>query len=492
MKRIYLFAILVLSMTSCNKWLDITPDNTILEGQLYKEGSGFQIVLNGIYKTIAQDGLYGREMTYGFVDALSQNYVRLSYAGIRPYHFYNDVAQFKYVENTLTKSCIDYIWRTSYAAIANCNNLLMNIEKSSPGDFKLGQMEKELIKGETLALRAMLHLDLLRLFGAAPMKNGGGIFIPYVTTSPYYGGQTPESTESVLRKITDDLKIAKDLIYPFDTYNENHRGALSSVSRFTWPNTLIGNSTFYNFRGYRMNYMAASAILARAYNYWGKHQEAYDLLESIKKFVTYTSNLGEDSYALSFTNGWNMKNDRKFTQDLIFCLSNTLLAQNYVSYSVSTSNENLLLNKDIVKFDDEGDYRKTYLTTSSSYGLSILKNVPIVNNSNDLTLVTVDMVPMIRLSELYFIEAEYHASKGDFVAAQSSINDVREGRNSVRKELGITDMESFKRELFVEVRKEFFQEGQIFFYYKKYNELLTKTMNQESFIIPTPESEKIN
>ena len=50
-------------------------------------------------------------------------------------------------------------------------------------------------------------------------------------------------------------------------------------------------------------------------------------------------------------------------------------------------------------------------------------------------------------------------------------------------------MESFKRELFKEVRKEFFSEGQTFFFYKKYNELLFDGMNESTFVIPKPLSE---
>ena len=58
--------------------------------------------------------------------------------------------------------------------------------------------------------------------------------------------------------------------------------------------------------------------------------------------------------------------------------------------------------------------------------------------------------------------------------------------------LGITDMESFKKQLFMEVRKEDCNEGHTFYYFKKYNTLLTKKMIPENFIIPIPQSEKIN
>ena len=44
----------------------------------------------------------------------------------------------------------------------------------------------------------------------------------------------------------------------------------------------------------------------------------------------------------------------------------------------------------------------------------------------------------------------------------------------------------------MEVRKEDCNEGRTFYYFKKYNTLLTKKMIPENFIIPIPQSEKIN
>ena len=70
---------------------------------------------------------------------------------------------------------------------------------------------------------------------------------------------------------------------------------------------------------------------------------------------------------------------------------------------------------------------------------------------------------------------------------------MREGRNCKGDvSLGIVDMETFKVRLLGEVRREFFQEGQTFFYYKKYGESLRSGMKPESFVFPKPDSENIN
>ena len=105
------------------------------------------------------------------------------------------------------------------------------------------------------------------------------------------------------------------------------------------------------------------------------------------------------------------------------------------------------------------------------------------------------MLPIIRLSEMHFIMAEAKANEGNFSETDGAnyyLNLIREGRNCKKMNLGITDMESFKKQLFMEVRKEYCNEGHTFYYFKKYNTLLTKKMIPENFIIPIPQSEKIN
>ena len=70
---------------------------------------------------------------------------------------------------------------------------------------------------------------------------------------------------------------------------------------------------------------------------------------------------------------------------------------------------------------------------------------------------------------------------------------MRVGRNcDGNVDLGIKDMETFENRLLGEVRREFFQEGQTFFYYKKYRKKFTDKMNPDSFIVPIPDSENIN
>lgn len=500
MKKIYIIALLVMSVASCSKWLDITPNDTIVEGALFKESAGIQNALNGIYRKMSDPKLYGQEMTFGFTEALSQNYYITTnsswYPGITKYSLYYEASRFEYTANDKIKKCIDGIWRTAFETIANCNNLIRNVEGTSNSIYRDGEYEKEMIKGEALAARAFMHFDMLRLFGVAPIKKDSKPTIPYVTTFPYYGGQAPESSESILKKVETDLLQAKSMLMRYDTLDAKYRANLSYYQRFSLSNSPINNSAFYNYRGYRMNCMAVTAILARVYNYWGKHELAEQQAKIVEKFVSEYS-FGEPVSAFFYDKSSVVKNDKKFTKDLIFAVGNTMTFSNYIPFTALKGNEFLGLNTSKVIFEggnsDGGDTRFMNLVkkNSSGYVYEPLKFISF-DPTNDMEKKTADILPMIRLAEMHFIMAEYYASKNDFVKAEEYINIVRAGRNCAIKSLGITDMTSFKRELFIEVRKELFQEGQIFFYYKKYDEPLTKTMTTDLFVVPVPDSEKTN
>lgn len=62
--------------------------------------------------------------------------------------------------------------------ILNCNKLLKNIQGKQS---LFTGYNYDIIRGEALALRAMLHFDMLRLFGPVYSLNPDGTAIPYYT-----------------------------------------------------------------------------------------------------------------------------------------------------------------------------------------------------------------------------------------------------------------------------------------------------------------------
>lgn len=500
--KILMLVIWGLMSSACSDWLDVTPKDSVVEDNLFEESTGFHNALNGVYEAMASTELYGRELTYGMIDAMGQVYALSgeSYRCIKSYHYYYQATKFQYTANKNIKDAFEGIWQTAYNTIANCNNIIGNVDRLTTADFRLGEAERNLIKGEAMAVRALLHFDLLRIFAPAPVVADAKLYIPYVKTFPYYGGQVPLSVAETMENIEQDLLEAKKMIMAYDTLNLSHRALLSNYYRFEPANvSSLSNDgsevqmlAFYQYRGYRMNALAVTAMLARVYSWWGGDKIKL-AAENAEEVVNFLSHPGDNRLALEYTKN-KLQYDRKFRYDLIFALSYALLQEEYAEYALENGNACLTLSKynQIWEYDlaDGGDNRAKLI--KDDWGYFPLKNIR-PEGSDKVVTITEDMVPMIRLSEMHFVLAEYYAAIENFPKAAEAITKVRVGRNCKGEvDLGIIDKDTFKQRLLGEVRREFFSEGQTFFYYKKMNEPLVTDMNTDLFVVSKPDSENIN
>lgn len=481
-------AFMLLFSMSCTKWLDVTPKDTIAEEDLFKVGTGYRNALNGVYKQMSSSSLYGRELSWGMVDVLAQTYQR-SY--ISQYNAYGMFAnKYDYISPE-TKECIEGVWKKAYNSIANCNNILGRIEAEPNSKFVDGSLEKDLIQGETFALRAFLHFDILRLFAPAPISDDEGAYIPYYETYPSFG-EPNRPVKYVLEKVIEDLKRAQKLLAKFDTMDVVHKQWLEDDVRFqgkNYRNVQMPENVFFAYRGYRMNYLAITAILARVYNYAGEHDLA--AIEATK--ITDFESAYDNGALFRYTEYSEIDGNRKLSDDLIFTLSDNKLYDNYKTYypGVGDQNWRLFFNDDYGGlFSDGGDGRLKLLDKIDYNTTSNKNRVPIVNT--DMSEIVADMLPIVRLSEMHLIIAEKYAADGDFSAAADAIDVVRAGRNCAKGSLKITDMKSFVSNLILEARREYFGEGQLFYYLKKYNTRPSGMSNVKSFVLPRPDSEEVN
>lgn len=96
-----------LALTACNDWLDLQPQDTTEEEQLFETGDGYRNALNGIYRQMATSGMYGKELTWGALDAMAQYYSAGN--GYSEYYF----SEYNYNRNEC-KSVIGNVWTTAY------------------------------------------------------------------------------------------------------------------------------------------------------------------------------------------------------------------------------------------------------------------------------------------------------------------------------------------------------------------------------------------
>jgi hypothetical protein len=133
MKKLYIIlSLIALAISSCNEWLDIRSSEEVLEDDAFATNRGYRAALTGVYRIVASEGLWGRELTWGFLSVVGRNYNETNL----PAHYRKVITDGHYEDETYTRPIIDNIWKTAYSAIANCNNILVNIDNLPASEFE--------------------------------------------------------------------------------------------------------------------------------------------------------------------------------------------------------------------------------------------------------------------------------------------------------------------------------------------------------------------
>lgn len=501
MKRIYntLFIVCLISifMSSCNDWLDVRPSDEIKEEYLFETGNGYRTALNGIYRKLATFDLYGSNLSWGLIDAWGLVYNLTKASDSDGGKAMKKISDFAFKNSELTPTT-DAMWDAAWNIIANCNNLAQQVENQDTLLFYGGARERDMIYAEAIALRAYMHFDLLRIYAPSLLMNPGErTYIPYVEKYPSYLSDR-QTVSYCLQHVIDDLKKAQSILLLVD----------KSV-KFTIDNRFDSDhnneSRFLVYRGYRMNYYAVTAELARVYLYAQQHNEAYaeakkiiDVVKSKKWFAASTS-------SSNFKAG-NMK----MIDDIIFSLYSTDLTDWDQKINHSTDNPAneyneyyLCLGDEVVNeffgSEKESDWRFTYQLEAKYYDTyyrtlkyNKQKEGAQYSSMND------EMIPMIRMSEVYYIAAEAIYKK-DPTLAKEYLSAVKKGRGISKVDYsGVESEEQFINMIVNDARREFVGEGQTFFMYKRlrknllgmdgYN-LKEVEAKEENMVLPLPDSE---
>ncbi|MBQ4445269.1 MAG: RagB/SusD family nutrient uptake outer membrane protein [Prevotella sp.] len=233
--------------TSCDDYLDVTPSDKQTAAQVFASKEGFYTAANGIYDALASDELYGKQMTWEAMDLMAPSYVT-TYS----MQYMKSLAANNY-SDAYSAPILSSIWKKAYEVILNANLLIDQVDQQQG---KLTTVEANCLKGEMLAVRAFLHLDMLRLFGPVPQLGLDKPAIPYNNSSDVFVHDLLTVKEAA-EKIIEDLNAAEELLKN-DPIIEN--GPMMSPAQGT-------ESVQLRYRQYRMNYYAVIALKARAYNW---------------------------------------------------------------------------------------------------------------------------------------------------------------------------------------------------------------------------------
>lgn len=507
---------IVVSVTGCKDWLDVTPAGTAVETDLFSSGAGYRTVLNGLYKSMGQRELYGRNWSYGMLDCMAQMYILEGETATFGDEMCKAAARFEYT-NYQVSSDIEQAWATAYNIIANANDLIQNIENAPNDIFADGEMERKMIMGEAYACRALMHFELLRLFAPALVKDDGRTYLPYVESYPILFA-TKIGVKPFLEKVIMDLEKGRELVAVFDTTFVGH--AMNTYAKGRFDNDFIDVTQqftkdifnielvddFFKGRGYRLSYNAITALLARVCQYAGRDEDAFNYAEEVlsaSPVFAPAKKMYEDNYQELMNDDVSGRADYKTKSNLIFAAYNSLAYQGTGAWletdwtkSAFWGYQNLFqISEDYFSHggvdEKTSDYRWRYMTFQAIANCYVSSKwyIPSADLKNDNTL---KLFPVIRLTEMKYIVAEYHARHNNWEEAFNVLNDIRKNRGITTSSLSGTTWEEFKQELLHDARREWISEGQLFFLYKRLDaeivrdkgELRPMTLQESMFPVP--------
>lgn len=498
-KNIVLSVALTLPLSSCADWLEVEMEDGILEDALYSDNEGYTTVLNGIYSALNTS--YSSFFGMGVIDAMAQ-YYNVQRNAAHPFYVFAD---YRYDDETFDSNS-GTLWTNLYYLILNANVLLEQCDKE---DAAISKKYYNTVKGEALALRAMMHFDMLRFYG--PIYNdetASQTAIPYLKdTERKMQDILPAS--KVIENILKDLKESADLLKEDPIRTD---GVNSSDSED------IRENNDFRYRQYRLNYYAVQGLMTRVYMWIGDKENAYTTVSNLISEI-------EENETFPWITRASIESstpDRVFSTEVMFGLYNTQRYSLYSSYFNPSLEGNALtfiggdsgdasklenfygsLSKDDFRRKNLWETQKDFKEDSETGEVTVNSETTFFKKYADVE--TSEhyryMIPLMRTSEMYLALAELTDDKKEAI---NIINKIRIKRNVpdivVPENVELTS-ELLQEYITEEFAREVIGEGQLFFYYKRHAmetfaagtaANTTFNMNVSSYVVPLPTIETNN
>lgn len=496
-------ALLLGGTTSCNDWLDIEQNTEKKADNMFDNYSGFKGALSGCYSDLASTSLYGMNLTMSHVDALAGMwYIDQSWNFTQTMYECDALTRHEY-GSSYSETAIKRIYGALYNTILEANTVLKGCREHAQNiDFP---ESRPVIEGEAYAIRALCHLDILRLFGQLPKKSTVQVSLPYSETTSLENVPEYYTYQEYIGKLESDLNKALELMKDNDPVCHYKYEQLYYMD-YENPPEVILNDEFMTNRRFRMNYWAVKALQARMYMYIGETEKAHNIaLEVINAKTTS----GESPAILSSNTDYGTgKTDFASSSECLFALhkgdlydvSVPLLAGGELTGEHVTyiePGEMLVLDENWFKELFKGAntaadirYNKMWsktITNQKKLYPSIRKYYVYKTSSDSKGA---GVIPILRLSEMYLIAVETASS----VAEANRLYSIYMESKGVPVENLFTSLDLMEEELRMEYLREFFAEGQMFYYYKRHNvkNMWSKeniTVTESDYLLPLPNTE---
>lgn len=445
-----------LGQTSCNKWFDVNPKTDVKAEALFDTEHGFHSALAGIYIQMTDNNLYGHHLSYGTIDQMAQIY------DWRPHNLAerDRVQIYQYDRRGgaySIKGQLKDIWSSGYNVIANANNLLKWLDKKGESVIRHEQTRNNL-RAEALALRAFMHFDLLRGWGPIYNEEPEALSIPYRKVADA-SKQPMLKANRIVELILEDLNEARTLL--------SHEAGTPLVRE---------NES----RRYRLSYHAINALLARIYCYIG------DAPKAIAHAQEVIDKCGLDLQI-------NNQQDPAQFRECLFAVNKYKLADAIRSYFAEDSER-----IDERYFTSFATFNELFEVTGSVTEDIRAKTSGFIRFNDQEKVISrkylqndEECIPLIRLPEMYYILCEM----SPLSEAGKYINKVRNRRGfPTSSNVQIVSDTDRLDALYKEYRKEFYAEGQCFYFLKrnKFPSFVNSPIDNfgaKQYVFPRPDEE---
>lgn len=493
MKSFYcLLTSLALFTFSCSEILDVEAENAI-SGDVLTDAESIQKALNGAYYNFSgmASEFDGGELMGGDFILIPVLLARVSsipqeirWESVNASRGY---LEFLNKEILATNDRVAANWRRAYETINSLNSILASLDKVEDPDVKTR------IQGESLAMRGILYYQMVLLWG------------------PHYDASTagtdpaiPIRTEAIQDISEIPVLSASDLNTVQEVYDQAEKD-------LTDASVLLKD---FEKNGTNLSYYACEAFLARLYLQQGKYNDAAEhatnVIESGQFELTPTpmeafnnrSNSSEDIFAIQQTLANNTGDRSSGIGITTYFSSLTESGLGTLGILKASFNSSFLVNtpdfseedlRATVKTDVDDNTASADVTTA--YYQNIANNFEGLLSSAKYTS-TINVLPVLRLAEMYLIRAEaaFESSGGNLTQPMlDDLGSIRTRANLPGLMLSdFPDQEAFFDSLAIERTREFMHEGLLLHDLKRWGGYIgggNLDPWDDQFVLPVPQSE---
>lgn len=239
----------VLTFASCQGFLDMAPTNQADSSTCLTSVHDAQVMLNGLIYKMSSSSYYGRNfMLYGDAKGGDMTIYTGGNPGDALYYFNHSASSSSYWS----------FWSTGYNCLLQANNIINNIKKMQ-NEATTENFDD--ILGQALTIRALIHFDLVRLYG-----------------KPYNMDRNSDGITVVTEQVDASAKLLRDPV------EKAYTQILADLNEAA---PLLSKSVA---RGY-FNYYANQMLLGKVYQYMDNQSAALTCFENVinsGKYALYT------------------------------------------------------------------------------------------------------------------------------------------------------------------------------------------------------------